>query len=289
MPVAGRFPSAQVLDVHGRLFLIDCGEGVQFSLVNRNIPILKFDSIYISHIHGDHVFGLFGLLSTMGMKGRTNPLHIYGPNSLSPIIKFFLSYYGEGIKYEIEFHPLKSKEPEEIYHGKSVEIQAFPLNHKIDTYGFLFREKKPMLNVHKYRIEQYGLSISEIATLKRGEDVHRTDLILKNEEMTYVPFVPRSYAYCSDNAVFPELASWVKNTDVLYHETTYLKSMKDLASERYHSTTEQVASLALEAGVGRLLIGHYSSRFKNIGIFEQECKEIFENTTALKDGDEIEI
>ena len=172
-PSTARYQSAQVLTVHGRSFLIDCGEGVQVRLQEARISLLKIESVFISHIHGDHVFGLFGLLSTMGMMSRTKPLVIYGPVSLGPILKFFLSYYGDGIPFEVVHKPLNVKSPEVIYSSKSLSVSAFPLNHKIETFGFIFREKEPQINVKKWKIEEYALTLTEIGSVKRGEDVRR--------------------------------------------------------------------------------------------------------------------
>ena len=172
-PSTARYQSAQVLTVHGRSFLIDCGEGVQVRLQEARISLLKIESVFISHIHGDHVFGLFGLLSTMGMMSRTKPLVIYGPVSLGPILKFFLSYYGDGIPFEVVHKPLNVKSPEVIYSSKSLSVSAFPLNHKIETFGFIFREKEPQINVKKWKIEEYALTLTEIGSVKRGEDVQK--------------------------------------------------------------------------------------------------------------------
>ena len=288
-PVVGRFQSAHVLEVHGRSFLVDCGEGVQSRLMQYGISPLKIDSVFISHIHGDHVFGLFGLLSTMGMTGRTAPLRLYGPVGLGPIVKFFLSYYGEGLSFEIRFTPLKMKRPETICETRSAEILAFPLNHGIETFGYLFREKRPQYNVVKDAIARYGLTLTEIGTLKRGEDVVRPDGIIPAAEAAYMPYEPRSYAYVSDTAPFPELAGWVHGVDLLYHETTYLGDLADQAALRHHSTTQQAARCALEAGVGRLVIGHYSSRCRDAAVYEAECRQIFPETCAASDGDVFDL
>ncbi len=290
MPVVGRNQSAQVLDVHGRFFLLDCGEGVQSQLIRYRVPILKIDSLFISHVHGDHVFGLFGLLSTMGMKGRTAPVNIYGPVNLGPILKFFLSYYGDGLSFEIRFTPLKMKSPEVIYQTRSLEVEAFPLNHKIETFGYLIREKTPQFNIRKPAIAGYGLTLTEIGTLKRGEDVHREDgSVIKVEDAAYLPYTPRSYAYVSDTAPFPELPEWVKGVDLLYHETTYLNALADQAEKRFHSTTVQAAECALKAGVRKLVIGHYSSRCDNSALYEKECRKIFPETYASSDGDVFDV
>ena len=172
-PVTGRIQSAQVLSVRGRSFLIDCGEGVQTRLEDCHISHASIESIFISHIHGDHLFGLFGLLSTMGMLARPKPLCIYAPASFGPLLRFFLSYYGEGIAFEIRHVPLTMKAPETVYETKSLEVKAFPLNHGIETFGFLFREKEPQFNVRKWKIEEYSLSLAEIGAVKKGEEVVR--------------------------------------------------------------------------------------------------------------------
>lgn len=289
MPVNNRKQSAQVLSVHGRLFLIDAGEGVQGQMLRYKVPLMKLDSIFISHIHGDHVFGIFGLLSTLGMMARTAPLSIYAPVSFGPVLKFFLSYYGDGLNFEIKFVPLKMKEPEMLFDTKSMEVYAFPLNHKIETFGFLFKEKMPQRNIYKHSICKYEFTLTEIGTLKRGEDVIRGEKVIPVGEVTYFPYIPRSFAYCSDTAPFPELAQWVKGVDLLYHEATYLASQADLAESRHHSTTLQAAQCALDAGAGRLVIGHYSSRVKDTSPYLEECRTVFPQTFAANDGDEFEI
>ena len=289
MPVPDSNQSAQVLRVHGRLFLIDCGEGTQGQLIRHRIPPVKLDAVFLSHIHGDHVFGIFGLLSTLGMLGRQAPLPVYAPANFGPILKFFLSYYGEGLGYEIRFFPLAMKQPETVYEGRTLTVSAFPLNHKIATFGFLFREKEPMWNVHKEAIGRYGLSLTEIGTLKRGEDVVRPDGVIPLAEAAYKPYAARSYAYCSDTAPFPEEATWLRGVGVLYHEATYLEELADQAQARFHSTTLQAARCARDAGAGRLIVGHYSSRNSDISRYEAECRSVFPESVAASDGDIFEI
>jgi len=290
MPVKGRNQSAQALNVHGRLFLIDCGEGTQYRMAEEHIPMMKLDSIFLSHIHGDHVFGIFGLLSTLGMKGRQTPLNIFAPVNFGPILKFFLSYYGDGLAFEIRYKPLKMKEPETILETKSIAVQAFPLNHGIETFGFRFAEKEPPFNVYKEAVEQYSLTLTEIGTLKRGEDVIRVDgSVIPAAKAAYKPFVPRSYAYLSDTAPFPEEAAWLRGTTVIYHEATYLQEFAALGAQRHHSTTLQAAQVALEAGAGKLLIGHYSSRNSEMQAYEAECRSVFPQTFATSDGEVYEI
>ena len=293
LPTTERYPSAQVLDVRGRLFMIDCGEGTQIQMRKAGISFLKIEHICISHIHGDHIFGLFGLLSTMAMLGRKAPLNIYAPEGFRPTLDFLLEQFGEGFLYEVNHIVLNMSEPQLVYENRRTELLAFPLNHRIDTYGFIIREKMPQHNVHKAAIAKYGLSIAEIGALKRGEDVVRNDgpepVVIPNSEAAYIPYSPRSYAYCSDTAPFPELARWVKGVTVLYHEATFPAEMSEMAAKTYHSTTLQAAQTAKEAGVGRLLVGHYSSRYPSVDFFLDELRSIFPDTDLAHDMDVIEI
>jgi ribonuclease Z len=289
LPTTERYPSAQVLNVRGRLFMIDCGEGAQIQLRRAGVSFLKIEHICLSHVHGDHIFGLFGLLSTMGMLGRTAPLSIYAPASLAPTLEFFKTNFGEGLLYEIEHVVLEMTSPEVVYENRNVELLAFPLNHRVETFGFMIREKMPQFNVHKDAIARYGLSLAEIGTLKRGEDVVRESMVIRNAEAAYLPFKPRSYAYCSDTAPFPQLAEWVRGANVLYHEATFPAEMAEMAEKTFHSTTLQAAQCALDAGVGRLLVGHYSSRFPSVEFYLDELRSVFPESYLTKDMDEIEI
>ena len=255
LPFSDRNPSAQALSVHGRLFLLDCGEGTQQRIRQEHLSFVKIEAVFISHIHGDHCFGLFGLLSTMSLYHRVAPLHIFGPQNLGPIIKFYLSYFGQDLGYEIVFHPITAKSPVVIagvpaMTTKNVTVTAFPLNHKMDCYGYRF---------------------DEIVTPRRN------------------PWKPRSYAYVSDTAPFPELASYVRDVDLLYHEATYPAGMEDKAQQYYHSTSLQAARCARDAGARQLIIGHYSSRIKDISSLAEECREIFPESFTVNDGDIFEI
>ena len=289
LPTTERYPSAQVLDVRGRLFMIDCGEGAQMQIRRAKVSFLKIEHICLSHIHGDHIFGIFGLLSTMGMFGRSSVLNIYAPKSFAPVLEFFMAHFGDGVKYEINHVILDMSEPEIVYENRTVELLAFPLNHRVETFGFIIREKMPAYNVRKEAIAKYGLSVSEIGRLKGGEDVVREDGVIPLAEAAYLPYEPRSYAYCSDTAPFPELAQWIKGVSLLYHETTYPADMEEMAQKNFHSTTLQAAKVALEAGVGRLIVGHYSSRYPSIDFFLDELRSVFPDTDLAHDGDVVEI
>ena len=289
MPVVNRSQSAQALQVHGRLFLVDAGEGVQSQMVRFHVSMAKLEAIFISHVHGDHVYGLFGLFSTFGMGGRTAPLHVYGPGNLRPFLNFFLSY-NDWLPYEIAFHQVNTRFPDVIMETKSVSVTAFPLLHGMETYGYIFREEEPLWNIRKECIERFGLTLTEIGTLKRGEDVVRADgSVIPCTEAAYKPYAPRSYAYVSDTAVFPGEAEVLQGVTVLYHETTFLSEHADKASARFHSTTRQAAEVAAAAGVSKLIIGHYSSRNTDQSLYEAECREVFPESYAASDGDVFEI
>ncbi len=289
LPTTERYPSAHVLDVRGRLFMIDCGEGAQMQLRRAKVSFLKIEHICLSHNHGDHVFGIFGLLSTMGMLGRSSTLNIYAPKSFRPVLDFFMTHFGEGVKYEINLVELEMSEPEVVYENRTTELLAFPLNHRVDTFGFIIREKVPSYNVYKEAISRYGLSLAEIGALKRGEDVIREDCVIPHSEAAYIPFVPRSYAYCSDTAPFPELVQWIKGVSLLYHEATFPEEMAEMAEKTFHSTTVQAARTAFDAGVGRLLVGHYSSRFPSVDFYLDQMRDIFPEVALAHDGDVVEI
>jgi len=247
MPISDRNPSAQVLAAHGRLFLIDAGEGCQQQMRRCHISISKIDTIFLSHIHGDHVFGIFGLLNSMSMYGKKDLLKIYAPANFGPILKFYLSYFTDADDFPIEHCPISSKVPEVVMEDARIRVTALPLKHKIESYG--------------YRFDELG---------RDGE-------------------VVCSYSYCSDTLSFPELSEWVKGSTMLYHETTYPAEYEDKAIARFHSTTLQAANCAKEAGVGTLLIGHYSSRERNTELYRTECATIFPNTVAAQDCDEFVI
>lgn len=294
LPTTHRYPSAQVVDVRGRLFMIDCGEGAQIQLRKAKVSFLNIEHICLSHIHGDHIFGIFGLLSTMGLLARKAPLNIFAPSGFAPILEFFKTQFGEGLLFDIHFIPLEMTSPEVVYENRTTELLAFPLNHRVETFGFIIREKMPQRNVRKDAISRFGLSLTEIGTLKRGEDLVRESvdgrpLVIRNEDVTYYKYMPRSYAYCSDTAPFAELADWVHGVDLLYHEATFPAEMEEMAEKTFHSTTIQAASVAKAAGVKRLVVGHYSSRFPSVDFYLEQIKTVFADAMLANDGDTIEI
>jgi ribonuclease Z len=284
LPTSKRFPSAHLLHAGERFFLIDCGEGTQIRLRQYGYNPSRIHHIFISHLHGDHVFGLFGLLSSLGMTGRKVPLHLYGPKGLEAFLGVYDNFFGS-LPFELEFVDL-SDHKGIIFENEKLTVRAFPLNHRIPAYGFLFREKKKALNIRKEQIRAHGLGIADIVKIKRGEDfVGSEGETIPNSQFTLPPYHRRSFAYLSDTQFDPKLAQQVQGVDLLYHEATFLGKDKKLAAATQHSTASEAAELAKIAGVKKLLIGHFSSRYKDPVQFENEAKEVFKNSTAVSDGD----
>jgi ribonuclease Z len=290
LPTSGRFPSAHVLNAHERLFLIDCGEGTQMQLRKTRIRFAKINHIFISHLHGDHVFGLYGLLSTFSLMGRTNPIHLYAPENYDNILKSHLRDFDINLSFEIDFIPLSGKNPVNILDDKYLTVTSFPLKHRVPAYGFLFREKLSDRNIIKESIDKFNIPPVRIPAIKKGEDFITSDgTIVKNEEITVSPPEPLSYAYCSDTKYFKRLASFIKDVRLLYHEATFDKSKKDLAEMTGHSTTLDAAKTALDANAGALIIGHFSARYKDIAPLVDEARTIFPETYPAIDGKSYEV
>lgn len=284
-PTAARHPSAQAVNVHEQLYLVDAGEGVQQQMARMGINPLKLRAVFISHLHGDHVFGLFPLLSTLGLYGRRTPLPVYGPAPLGEILACHLRYFDSDLPYEVEWHEVRTTDHALLFENRTLEVWSIPLRHRVPTAGFLFREKKPPLNVDKFKIAKYGLSIAQIAAAKRGEAVTLdTGEVLPNAELTYEPYRARSYAYLSDTARSARAAELVAGVDLLYHEATYAAAESKTARLRGHSTTEDAAKAALKAGAGRLVIGHYSSRYKEEKVLVEEARRLFPESYAATEG-----
>ncbi len=290
LPTAYRYPSAHVVTFRERLFLVDCGEGAQMQMRKAGVPFSKVDNIFLSHLHGDHFFGIFGLLSTFGMMGRLQPLYIYGPDGFRRTLNYFLSEFGDGLKYEIIFNPVKCKEPVTVLDGKKIEVIAFPLHHRMETYGYIFREKMPQRNIYKHLIEPYNLTLREIGCFKNGEDVIREDgTVLPNNDFTYLPYSPRQIAYCSDTAPFTKLPEYVKGSDLLYHEATFGSELAPFAKETMHSTAEQAANTALLSGSKKLILGHFSSRYKSPASLLDEARKVFPESYLAEEGMKFEV
>jgi ribonuclease Z len=276
--------------VHERPFLIDCGEGTQMQLRRNHIRFGKINHIFISHIHGDHVFGLYGLISSLNLMGRKVPLTIYAPAGYGEIMFSHLADFDIHTDFEIRFLPLSGKDPVKILDEKFVTVTAFPLKHRIPAFGFMFRQKEGERKILKEAISKYSIPVSQIRFIKCGADFIAPDgTIVTNDEITTSPPRPLSYAYCSDTSVFSRLAGFVSGVDLLYHEATFDASKKELARKTGHSTTEEAASTAIGAGAGTLLIGHFSARYRDVDSLVEEARKIFPRTIAAREGITIDV
>jgi len=285
LPTSKRFPTAHLLKVDERFFLIDCGEGTQIQLRKFGLNLSRIHHIFISHLHGDHVYGLFGLLSTMGMMGRKVPLNLYGPDKLQQMMEQHLSFFGD-LPFEWHVHSPVQEQKSWFYEDNKLTVKAIPLEHRTQTYGYLFREKKRLLNIRKEQIEELGLGIADLIRLKQGEDyTDPSRRVIPNGELTYPPYRQRSYAYISDTLFNPGIAEQVRGVDLLFHEATFSGKDENLAQETKHSTSVQAATVARKAEVRKLLIGHFSSRYKDHTHLVEEARQIFPATDGVNDGD----
>ena len=289
-PTASGHPSAQVVNINEQYFLVDAGEGVQRQMARCGISALKLRAVFISHLHGDHLYGLFPLLSTLGLYGRRTPLRIYAPRPFGEMLEAFLRLCESNLPYTPEWVEVDTTKHQIIFENDTTEVWSLPLRHRIPTAGYLFRQKEPALNVKKYAIERYGLSVQQIVPAKRGEDVElENGEVLPNEAITYRPYGVLSYAYCSDTNYSARLAGMVAGVDMLYHEATYAADMRRTAKERGHATTADAAKVASMADAGRLLIGHFSSRYKDLSQLLDEAREIFPSTDIAHEGETFVI
>ncbi|KAF0236358.1 MAG: ribonuclease [Prolixibacteraceae bacterium] len=285
LPTSDRYPTAQVLKMPGRLFLIDCGEGTQIQLRRNKIGFSKIKHIFISHLHGDHYYGLIGLISTLNLLGLKTDIHIYSPSELKTLLQPQLDFIKGDMNVNLIFHPLNFKKPQQIYADKRVEVFSFPVKHSISTCGFLFREVKKQANIKKEMVLEYKIPIARIKEIKDGADYISPDgEVIKNEKLTTPPPHPRSYAFCTDTAFHLPIAEIIKDVDLLYHEATFLEAMRGFAEKTLHSTTIDAANMAKLANAKKLLIGHFSARYNDVELFEKEARTVFENTEAAREG-----
>lgn len=285
VPTSSRFPSSHLLNVREKLFLIDCGEGTQMQLRKQRVKFSRLNHIFISHMHGDHVLGLPGLVSTLGLLGRTADLHIHANPELEKIMDPLFNYFGHGLSYKIVYHHINPKSFELIHEDKSMTVHAFPLNHRVPCYGFLFREKELERNIIKDYVDYYKFSIKDMLKLKAGEDfISASGDVVPNSRLTSDPPHARSYAYCTDTRPLEEIVPFISGVDLLYHEATFGDDDVQRLAETYHSSARQAAGIAKKAKVKQLLIGHYSSRYKTPAVLLSQAKEVFIDTIAAKEG-----
>ena len=290
IPAYGRNHTAQVLSVNHQPYLIDCGEAAQIQLAKYKIKSRKINNIFISHLHGDHYLGLVGLLSSLNLLGRKNPLNLYGPAGLTEIITLQLKYSHTVFNYYVNFTELQSGKFYKIHEDKNLEVYNLPLDHSLPCSGFFFKELDKPIRINKEKLPQ-DFSFKNIGSLKKGEDILDADgsILFKNKDLTLPPKKSRSYAYLSDTRYKESLTDYVKGADLLYHETTFLEEGIDWAEQTFHSTTKQAARFAEKANVGTLILGHFSARYKDLDPFLEESKQVFKNSKLGLEGRIFEV
>ena len=282
--------TSQLLEVQGDLFLIDCGEGTQMQLRKSGFKFARIKHVFISHLHGDHFYGLIGLISTFRLLGRTAPLHIYGPKGIKEIIVLQLKLAKSWTDYDLYFHELDGQESELIFENEKLTVHTLPLDHRVYTNGFLFQEKPGLRQLNRKVADSYQIPSCDFENIKAGNDYILEDgTVVSNWELTQDPKPTKSYAFCSDTAYKEALVPLIQGVDLLYHEATFLEKHQDLAATTKHSTVIQAATIAQKAQVKQLIVGHYSSRYKDHQMFLEEAYPIFEATHLAADLKSFEI
>ena len=290
LPTLHHNASSQVVEIRGKFFMVDCGEGTQMQLRRTHIHFAKINAVFISHLHGDHCFGLLGLLSTFGMLGRTAKLKVYAPADYEVLFKQQVEFFMTGMEYKVEFVPVDTGKSQIVYEDRSVMVETIPLQHRVPCCGYLFREKPTLPHIRRDMIDYYGISTSQINNIKNGADwVNEEGEVIPNARLVEPADVPRCYAYCSDTRYMPELYKKVKGVTMLYHESTYTTENEDRAKLYYHSTARQAAIVAKKAGVGKLLLGHYSARYNDEAVLLEEAQAVFPKSYLSNEGKVFDI
>lgn len=285
LPTLKHNASSQLIEMRGKCFMVDCGEGAQMQFRRSHIHFSKLNAIFISHMHGDHCFGLMGLLSTLGMLGRTSKLRIYAPKDYEPLFRQQVEFFMQTMEYEMEMIPVDTEKQQVIYEDHSLTVETVPLQHRVPCCGFIFREKPTLPHIRRDMIDYYGIPVSQINNIKNGADWTNEDGdVIQNARLVQPADSPRSYAYCSDTRFVPGLKEKVKGVTVLYHESTYTAEQEDRAKIYYHSTARQAATIAAGAGVGTLLLGHYSARYNDEQVLLEEAKAVFDHSILSQEG-----
>ncbi|MDR1698243.1 MAG: ribonuclease Z [Prevotellaceae bacterium] len=288
LPTKQNFPSCQLLKMHERLYMLDCGEGAQIRMQQMGIKTARLDHIFISHLHGDHCFGLIGLLSSLNLLHRTNDLHIHALPELEIILKPQLDFFCSGFDYKIIFNNINPKKNELIFENKSLQVTTIPLKHRVPSCGFLFREKERERHIKRDMIDFYQVPVRDIARIKKGEDFRAADgNVIANHLLTNDSTPAKSYAYCSDTAYYEKIIPIIENVDCLYHEATFAESESARAKETTHSTARQAATIAKLASVKQLILGHFSSRYTDHQIILNEAQSVFPNAILAEDRKKI--
>lgn len=283
-------PTSQVLEIRNHLFLIDCGEGTQVMLRKCKIKFSRIKHIFISHLHGDHFFGLPGLISTFRLLGRENELHIYGPKGIKEAITLLLKLGDSWTSYPLVFHELHSDESELLFEDDNVLVKTIPLDHRVYTNGFLFQEKAHPRTLNVEAVKKYGIDKSQFTRIKAGANgIAEDESVVPNQKLTFDPPKAKSYAFCSDTAYDESILPLIEDVDTLYHESTFLDSESRLCAKTKHSTAKQAALMAKQANVGLLILGHYSTRYRSISLFKEEALQEFSNVELAEDGKTFQL
>lgn len=289
-PIFNRNPSAQILNVNEKYILIDCGEATQNQLLNFGLKANRIDQIFISHLHGDHYLGLVGLLSSLHLNGRTKPMDIFGPAELKEIIDLQFKHSQTILRYPINFSPTKNDKRYRIFESYDIVVESFPLDHRIPCTGFLFTEKQRLRKMIKSKIDDLSISAEMIPLIKKGQGFKdKSGKFHPTEQLTLEAERPKSYAYCSDTVCSWKYIDFISNVDLLYHEATFMNDMLDRAEETFHTTALQAGEIALKATVGKLLIGHFSARYRELNPLLEEAKTVFQNTMLAVEGQTFQI
>lgn len=290
LPTRKNTPSCQILELRGKQYMIDCGEGSQIRMRQMNFKASRLGHIFISHLHGDHCFGLIGLISSLGMLGRTAELHLHAQPDLEKLLRPQLEYFCEGMSYEVVFHSIDPYKHQLIFEDRSVSVYSIPLKHRVACCGFLFEEKARDRNIRRDMIDFYNIPIWQIPAIKKGADFQtESGEIIPNQNLTTDPIPPKRYAYCSDTAYHEKIIPYIQGVDCLYHEATFSEAETLRAQSTKHSTARHAAEIARKAQVGKLIIGHLSARYSDQNLIWKEAKEVFENTLLASDMTTYEL
>lgn len=290
LPTLQHNASSQIVEIRGKMFMVDCAEGTQTQLRRSKINFQRLQAVFISHLHGDHCFGLIGMISTFGLLGRTAPLHVYAPKELGPVLDMLMKTFCNDYSFEVLFHPVDTTVNQTIYKDRSLTVETIPLQHRIPCCGYLFRERPTLPHIRRDMIDFYKIPYSQINNIKAGAYWQTADGdIVANSRLVTPPDLPRSYAYCSDTRYIPDLYKTVEGVTTLYHESTYASDREDRAKLYYHSTSQQAAMVARDAHVGKLLLGHYSARYNDESKLLDEARAIFPRTFLTNEGMTIDV
>ncbi|MBR3455808.1 MAG: ribonuclease Z [Bacteroidaceae bacterium] len=285
LPTIRHFGASQVVNIHEKLFMVDCAEATQLQFRRNKLKFNHLGHIFITHLHGDHFFGVIGIISTMSLLGRTSTLHVWGPIGIEQALQPQINIFCQGMTFNVEIHPIDTKKHQMIFEDRSVEVYTIPLRHRVPCCGYLFKEKPLLPHIRRDMIDAYNIPISQINNIKLGMDYICPDgTVIPHTRLTTPADSPRSFAYCSDTTYKPDIIPYIENVDLLYHEATFTDNEEKEACRYFHSTASQAATIARDCHARQLCIGHFSSRYDDESIFLEQARTIFPNTVLAKEN-----